>query len=188
MGVHHKSRVAAWLFLAIYLSACAPMHTEIGAAAPPTVAQALCALGYSSIPLRTLPSGHHVVEVNLNGRLATFVVDSGAGRTVIHQPYTSSFGLRAGGGPVGTAIGAGGSTAVSRVGINHLTIASTRTALTGIFALDLSHVVKALEPIVGSPVHGVIGQDVMQAQHPIIDVQQARLYLNPLPGERRTGC
>ncbi len=188
MGVHYKSQVAASLFLATYLSACVPMHTETGAAAPPTVAQALCALGYSSIPLRTLPSGHHVVEVNLNGRPATFVVDSGAGRTVIHQPYTSGFGLQAGGGPVGTAIGAGGSTAVSRVGINDLTIASTRTALTGIFALDLSHVVKALEPIVGSPVHGVIGQDVMQAQHAIIDVQQARLYLNPLPGERRTGC
>jgi predicted aspartyl protease len=184
---HHKSQVAAALFLAIYLSACAPVPPA-GTAARPTVSQALCALGYSSIPLRTLLSGHHVVEGSLNGRPATFVVDSGAGRTVIHQPYVTNFGLEAGGGPTGTAIGAGGATAVSRVGINELTIASARTDLTGIFAMDLSHVVKALEPIVGGPVHGIIGQDVMQAQHAIIDVQQSRLYLNPLAGEERTGC
>lgn len=184
----HKSGLTALLVLGSYVGACAPMQSDRGAAATPTVAQALCALGYSSIPLRTLPSGHHVVEVALNGRPATFVVDTGAGRTVIHQPYASRFGLQAGGGPVGTAIGAGGSTAVSRVEISDLTIASTRTALSGIFALDLSHVVKALEPIVGSPVHGIIGQDIMQAQHAIIDVQQARLYLNPLADEQRTGC
>lgn len=187
MGLHYKRHAATWLFLGIYLTACAPV-TPVGTVSTPSVAQALCALGYSSIPLRTLPSGHHVVEGSLNGRPATFVVDTGAGRTVIHQPHLAKFGLQPGGGPVGTAIGAGGATAVSRVGINDLTVASTKTSLTGIFALDLSHIVKALDPIVGSPVHGVIGQDVMQAQHAVIDVQQARLYLSPLAGERRTGC
>lgn len=187
MRLRQKGRIAALLVLAAYVSACAPVNPS-GGTATPTVAQALCALGYSSIPLRTLASGHHVVQATLNGMPATFVVDSGAGRTVIHQPYTENFRLQAGAGPVGTAIGAGGSTAVKRVGINELTIGSTRTTLSGIFALDLSHVVKALDPIVGSPVHGVIGQDVMQAQHAIIDVQQARLYLKPLPNERRTGC
>ncbi len=188
MAMYRKCGLAALLMPAAYLAACAPVESQRGATITATVAQALCALGYSSIPLRTLPSGHHVVDVSLNGRPATFVVDTGAGRTVIHQPYAQSFGLQAGGGPVGTAIGAGGSTSVSRVGVNNLTIATTRTALTGVFALDLSHVVKALDPIVGSPVHGIIGQDVMQAQHAIIDVQQARLYLNPLANETRTGC
>lgn len=186
--MYRKFGLAALVASAAYLGACTPLESSRAPAATATVAQALCALGYSSIPLRTLPTGHHVVDVSLNGRPATFVVDTGAGRTVIHKPHAQSFGLQEGGGPVGTAIGAGGSTAVSRVGVNDLTIATTRTALTGIFALDLAHVVKALDPIVGSPVHGIIGQDVMQAQHAIIDVQQSRLYLNPLPNERRTGC
>ena len=186
MGIYRV--LAALLVSAAYLGACAPTESRSRAATTATAAQALCALGYSSIPLRTLPSGHHVVGVSVNGRPATFVVDTGAGRTVIHQPHAQSFGLEPGAGPVGRAIGAGGSTSVSRAAVNNLTIATTRTALTGIFALDLSHVVKALDPIVGSPVHGIIGQDVMQAQHAIIDVQQARLYLKPLVNEQRTGC
>jgi hypothetical protein len=54
--------------------------------------------------------------------------------------------------------------------------------------MDLSHVVNALDPIVGSPVHGIIGQDIMQAQHAIIDVQRERLYLKALQGDRQVGC
>jgi hypothetical protein len=33
--------------------------------------------------------------------------------------------------------------------------------------------VRALDPIVGSPVHGIVGQDVLQAQHAIIDVSRS---------------
>jgi hypothetical protein len=49
-------------------------------------------------------------------------------------------------------------------------------------------VVTALDRLVGSPVHGIVGQDIMQAQNAIIDVQQERLYLKPLQDERQTGC
>ncbi len=188
MRLYPHAKTAALLLAGLYLIACAAAAPVSSAAATRTVAQALCALGYSSIPLRSLPSGHHIVDVSLNGRPATFVVDTGAGRTVIHRPYLETFGLQAGGGAIGTAIGAGGSTALSRASVDNLTIATTRTRLSVIYAIDLAHVVKALEPMVGKPVHGIIGQDIMQAQHAIIDVQQARLYLNPLDGEPRSGC
>lgn len=170
------------------LSACAPMATQSPQAVTPTAAQALCALGYSSILLRTLPTGHHLTQTLVNGRPATFVVDTGAGRTVIHRPYAETFGLEASGGPQGTAIGAGGTTAVNQVSVTEFTVATTRTSLNRMFAMDLSHVITALERIVGSPVHGIIGQDIMQAQHAIIDIQQERLYLKPLQGEQQTGC
>lgn len=178
----------ALLLSAALLSACAPLNRSDAPAPEPTAAQALCALGHSAIALRTLPSGHHLVDVTLNGSPAIFIVDTGAGRTVIHQPYTELFKLPVSGAAPGTAIGAGGATAVNQVMVSELTIADTRTALEHIFAMDLSHVVRALDAIVGSPVHGIIGQDVMQAQHAIIDVRQGRLYLQPLEGEPRTGC
>lgn len=180
--------LGALIGTASYLAACAPLNNEMVTPIAPTAAQALCALGYSSIPLRTLPTGHHVANVTVNRRPATFVVDTGAGKTVIHRPYADGFGLSASGEAQGTAIGAGGATAVNQFRVDDFAIDTTRTALTRAFAMDLSHVVKALDPIVGSPVHGIVGQDIMQAQHAIIDVQQERLYLKPLQGDRQTGC
>jgi predicted aspartyl protease len=188
MRLRTLSTVALLFGAASYLSACAPVATPAPPAATATVAQALCALGYSSIPLRTLPTGHHLTQAIVNGSPATFVVDSGAGRTVIHRPYAETFGLTASGGPRGTAIGAGGAGAVNQVHVNDFTVATMRTSLNRIFAMDLSHVLNALDPIVGSPVHGIIGQDIMQAQHAIIDVQRERLYLKALQGDRQVGC
>ncbi len=106
MRLYAHAKTTALLLAGFYLIACTAAAPVSSAAATRTVAQALCALGYSSIPLRSLPSGHHIVDVSLNGRLATFVVDTGAGRTVIHRPYLETFGLQAGGGAIGTAIGA----------------------------------------------------------------------------------
>jgi hypothetical protein len=174
--------------LAGALSACAPLDSKSKPAAAQTAAQALCALGHSAITLRTLPTGHHIADVTVNGKAAKFIVDTGAGRTLVHQPYVEQFELRPGGGQAGTAIGAGGAVAINQVGVTSLAIANTRTALKQLFAIDLSHAVKALDPIVGSPVHGIIGQDILQAQHAIIDVRQERLYLKPLQGEPQTGC
>ncbi len=188
MRVPALPALAALFGSASFLGACASIQPQAGTAAAPTAAQALCALGYSQIPLRTLPTGHHIANVTVNGRPATFVVDTGAGRTVIHRPHTETFGLAVARGPQGTAIGAGGATAINQVRVNEFTIASTRTAQSSIFAMDLSHVVQALDPIAGSPVHGIVGQDIMQAQQAIIDVQHERLYLKPLGGERQTGC
>ena len=171
-----------------FLSSCAPVDREAQRLPAQSAAEAICALGHSSIPLQTLPTGHHLVDVTVNGKVAKFIVDTGAGRTIIHGAYIDTFGLRALSGQQGLAVGAGGATAVNQVSVSDLAIAGTRTSLKRLFAVDLSHAVKALDPIVGSPVHGIIGQDVMQAQHAIIDVQQERLYLKPLEGEPQTGC
>ena len=148
-----------------------------------SVGGALCRLGFSAIPIRALASGHHLVDVTLNGKPATFVVDTGAGGTVIHAPYATSFLGTAAATRQGEAIGAGGTTALSRYPVEALTIGGAATALTTIYALDLGSVVKALDPLAGRPVQGVIGQDVMRAQHAIVDVRQSVLYLRPIEGE-----
>ena len=188
MRKHASQMVATLIVSASYFSACAPIESQARTAATPTAAQALCALGYSSIPLRTLPTGHHLVGVTVNGRSANFFVDTGAGKTVMHRAYGGPFGLQGSGGEVVIAVGAGGASEANLAPVDELRIAGTRTALNGMFMVDLSHIVEALVPIAGSPVHGIIGHDVLRTQHAIIDVQQERLYLKPLPGEQQTGC
>jgi predicted aspartyl protease len=188
MALRLTAKLTALAGTAASLVACAPMASQQEAAAPTNVAQAMCALGYSAIPLRTLPSGHHVVAATLNGRPATFVVDTGAGRTVIHAPAAAGFGIETKAAPSIIGVGAAGTASIAQGKVNELSIATTRTGLEGIFAMDLKNVVRVLEPLAGGPVHGIIGQDIMQAQHAVVDVQQARLYLKPLEGQQRSGC
>lgn len=157
---------------------------RLKAGAPPAVGAALCRMGFSAIPMRALPSGHHLVDVTLNGKPATFVVDTGAGGTVIHRAYAADYLGQATATARGEAIGAGGKTAVSSYPVETLAIGGTATNQRLIFALDLSSVVKALDPIAGRPVQGVIGQDVLRAQHGIVDVQQSVLYLMPVAGAK----
>jgi predicted aspartyl protease len=176
---------AAGLSAAALLAAgCNTVPPGARAGAAPTVGAALCSMGFSAIPMRALASGHHLVDVTLDGKPATFVVDTGAGATVLHAPYAASFLGQAAATQRGQAIGAGGSIALSAYPITGLSIGGTATGLRQIYALDLGSVVKALDPIAGRPVNGVIGQDVMRAQHAIVDVRQSVLYLMPVDGTK----
>lgn len=49
-----------------------------------SIDQALCLLGFTGIALQELVTGHQVVEARLNGRPATFVVDTGANVSVLN--------------------------------------------------------------------------------------------------------
>jgi hypothetical protein len=162
------------------LSACTvPMTdgpaTRTGSRAP--VADALCRLGFRAVPLRTLPTGHHLVEVQLNGRPGTFVLDTGAGATVLHAPLAQEFGVTGAALAQGGAIGLGGSQAVSSFAIESFTIGEVPTRLRRVATLNLGQVVGALTPLAGRPVHGVVGQDVLAQHRAVIDVRAPAVYL-----------
>ena len=166
-------------------AACANTAGAVQSAGQASVAQALCGMGFSSIPMRALPSGHHIADVTLNGQPGTFVVDTGAGRTVIHAPYAQSFGLSP--GPElkgGRAVGTGGEQAIQQFATSDFRVGGTRTALNTIYGTNLGNVVQYLDAFAGKPVQGIVGQDVMRSQNAIVDIQQSRLYLRPVAGER----
>ena len=173
---------AAVVAAAAALSACTPAGAPGAAAAAPNVAEAMCRMGFQAIPMRSLMSGHHIVDGTLNGKPASFAVDTGAGMSVLHAPYGTTYLGKATSTASGIAIGAGGQTSLSQYPVEELTVAGTRTGLKRIVAVDIGTVVKALEGIAGKPVHGIIGQDVMRAQHAVVDVQQSVLYLRPADG------
>ena len=174
---------SAILAAAALLSACTAAGTPDAAGAAPNVAEAMCRMGFKAIPMRSLMSGHHIVDATLNGKAATFAVDTGAGMSVLHAPYGATYLGKATSTASGIAIGAGGQTSLSQYPVKELTIAGTPTGLKHIVAVDIGTVVEALEGVAGKPIHGIIGQDVMRAQHALVDVQQSILYLRPVEGK-----
>lgn len=171
------------LAAAAVLSACTAAEAPSAAGDAPNVAEAMCRMGFQAIPMRSLMSGHHIVDGTLNGKAATFAVDTGAGMSVLHAPYGPAYLGKATSTASGVAIGAGGQTSLSQYPVQELTIAGTATGLKHIVAVDIGTVVEALQGIAGKPIHGIIGQDVMRAQHALVDVQQSILYLRPADGK-----
>jgi predicted aspartyl protease len=163
------------------LSACTGEGLS-GVAPAPNVAEAMCRMGFDAIKMRSLMSGHHIVDATLNGKPATFAVDTGAGMSVLNTPHGASFLGKATSTASGIAIGATGQTSLAQYPVQELTIGGTKTGLKHIVAVDIGTVAKALEGFAGKPVHGIIGQDVMRAQHAVVDVQQSILYLRPVEG------
>ena len=155
-------RLAAACFLS--LAGCKEVLTKTAAYEPQkagSIDQAMCQLGFTAVPMRELLTGHHLVEARLNGKPASFVVDTGANRTVLHAPFAGEFGL------TGKPIGMGGA-------IGGVAIRQSRIMMT-----DLGQVTNLLSPISGSKVYGIIGQDVLKEHRAVIDVAKPLLYLVP---------
>jgi hypothetical protein len=161
------------------LSGCKEILTSTAAYEPQkagSVDQAMCLLGFAAVPLRELLTGHHLVEAELNGKPALFVVDTGANATVVHAPYAAEFGLAKGGGAAG-AIGLGGSIKASQVGIRSLRIGGMDIRRPRVLTTDLSQVTKLLGPLSGGQITGIVGQDVLKEHRAVIDVAKPILYL-----------
>jgi predicted aspartyl protease len=142
-----------------------------------TVDQALCLLGFKAVPLRELITGHHLVDVTLNGHTAAFVLDTGANASVLHAGYADELGLTVVRAPA-AAIGLGGGplkagmARVERMEIDGIPIRQQR-----LLTADLGQVVRLLGPISGGKVYGIIGQDLMKEHRAVIDVARPILYL-----------
>jgi hypothetical protein len=142
-----------------------------------SVEQALCQLGFTAVPLAELRSGHHLVQVTLNGRPATFVVDTGANVTVLDAALAETFGLKPRLGLRGAAVGLGGSTGARQWSVEELRIGPVPVRQGTIVTADLSQVTGALSRLSDDPVVGIIGQDVMKAHQAVIDVAGPTLHL-----------
>lgn len=146
------------------------------AAAPAAAAVAACRPGFSPIPMKALASGHHAVSVMLNGKPAAFLVDTGAGATIIHAPYLARFALSPASAP-GTASNVSGKVRFDQVAVTAFAVGGTRTRLSRIYAMDLSYLVDAINLSSSDPIQGLVGQDVLRDQKAVIDVDKSILYL-----------
>ena len=152
------------------------------AAASPAPASDFCRPGFTTIRMIPLASGHHAVSVMLNGKPGLFLVDTGAGKTIVHTPSMTGFAMRPA-ATIGVAANASGSVPFVAVNVSGFTVGGTPTRLSRIYAMDLSYLVDAVNAASAQPIQGLVGQDVLRDQKPVIDVDQSLLHLaNPDPG------
>ena len=157
-----------------------------------TVDHALCLLGFTAVPLRrAATTGHHLVEVRLNGRPALFVLDTGANLSVVDDNHVATFGLTDSGARRGGGFAIGGAVSAREVRIDSLAIGGVAIRQRRMVVADLGHLTAAMRPLAGGAVHGLIGQDVLNEHRAVIDMDRPLLYLMaadrdpaPVPAER----
>lgn len=137
--------------------------------------------GYQMVRLEKLPSRHESVLVEINGVTGLFVLDSGAGGSVVNRASAARFGLRPDAGPALRGTGAGGAFAVGSYRADTFKLGGIALPVERIAVADLAGVVAALRIANGSEIDGVIGQDILTRFGGIIDVGGQRLFLRKSP-------
>jgi len=149
--------------------------------APARLAAALLAEGYTAVPMTRHGDAHLTVDVRVNDVAGSFILDTGAGRTVIDRAAQSRFddGRAVVSGGVATGAGSGG-LAISALPGNRLRIGDYRDDAFTVHFLALDHVNAAFSQRGEAPVDGVVGADILERGGAVIDYPNLRLYLrNP---------
>lgn len=147
-------------------------------AAPTALAAALTPAGYTAVPMKRHGDAHLTVDVRINGVAGSFILDTGAGRTVIDRAAQSRFDEGRDVVAGGRATGAGGTgMAISALPGNRLRIGDYRDDAFTVHFLALDHVNAAFSQRGETPVDGVIGADILERGGAVIDYPNLRLYL-----------
>lgn len=132
---------------------------------------------YERIQLKKMPSGHLQMQVYLNGVSGNFILDTGAGATILEEKRKSVFHLRSrksnkqvtgtGGGTMGMQLSTGNKMQIGQLEINN----------SSIYLINLDHVNKAFLNMKLEEVDGIIGADILSAKRGVIDYTNLILYL-----------
>ncbi|UNK43814.1 retroviral-like aspartic protease family protein [Luteimonas sp. S4-F44] len=170
--------------LLLALLSLVPVHADDTA---PTDTGALTGLlaarGYDTVPMRRYGAAHLAVEVRINGVAGTFLIDTGAGRTVIDRARQARFAdgrqADASGGLQATGAGAG-NLAIETLPGSRLAIGDYRDDDFTAHFLALDHVTAAFSQRGLPTIDGVLGADVLERGQAVIDYPNLRLHLrNP---------
>ena len=140
---------------------------------------------FVAIPIIREKSHHVTVVARLAGRPARFIVDTGAGGTIVDSAAASRYKLKLSsashkGGGVGSV-----AMRMSSVAKHDLALCGLVLSDTKLLTLDLSHVNAGLKNAKVKPVVGVLGADVLWRRHAVIDYDRGLLLLSFAESARR---
>jgi hypothetical protein len=171
-----------WLLLLGLLVGCAntavPSRPDAGSWHEPVqeLGVLLTRLGYSSVPMVRLPTGHFSVEGTADTVSLDMIVDTGASHTMIDVERAGRFDL-AGEDRGGRATGIGGpAQRVQSGNLGNVAIGPVRFDSLRVTLLDLSQVNRVLHSLGNQPVDGIIGADLLMSQQAVIDYGSLTLY------------
>ena len=134
--------------------------------------------GYTKIPLHLNSVGHLELGVEIDGISTVFLLDTGAGNTVIDIGFAKEnlgefASIEMQGGGVGT----------SSLGLFHrqvdvFKIAAIELREFDLYAADFQHIKDTLaKKGISEPANGVLGADILVKYSAIIDYKKQQLYL-----------
>lgn len=133
--------------------------------------------GYVPIKIKKMPSGHLHLFGQLNGVDGNFVLDTGAGTTVIEKKNKEKFGMQTK-ATENKATGAGGTDMQMQTSTqNAFNVGTLKLSNLKLMLLNLDHINNAFERMGLEKVDGVIGADILTNNKAIIDYTNLILYL-----------
>ena len=131
---------------------------------------------YIKIPIKRMASGHLYVNVLLNGVKGEFILDTGAGATVVETNRKDKFKLQTDDSE-NSGAGAGGTQTLQKAINNTLKLGSLTKSKFDLYIMNLDHVNNALSSMGLKEIDGVIGADILTENKAIIDYSNLILYL-----------
>lgn len=132
---------------------------------------------YEAIQLGRFITGHLYLTAEVNGTNAIFVLDTGAGSTVMEEKRDSKFNLTTSLSEL-NAVGAGGSNlALKETSIKNFKIKNYVLHDYKIHLMNLDHVNNAFKQVGIAEIDGVIGADILIKGKAVIDYEKLILYL-----------
>lgn len=131
---------------------------------------------YIKIPITRIASGHLRIKVLLNGVGGEFILDTGAGATVVETKRKDKFNLQTENSNA-SGVGAGGTQTLQKATNNTLKLGSLTKNKFDVYLMNLDHVNQALTSMGLAEVDGVIGADILAKNKAIIDHSNLVLYL-----------
>ena len=142
-----------------------------------TLYQFLRLKSYTRVRLHSLPTNHYVVIATLNGIRGRFILDTGASTTCVSTELTAHFHLNAKPSEEKASSASDNALDTEVAHSNKLVIGSWSSKRRSVVLFDMQAVNLALQKLDIEAVDGIIGADVLQAVHAIIDYKNDWLYL-----------
>lgn len=132
---------------------------------------------FERIPLKRLKTGHYKFSVKVNEISGEFILDTGASISCIGTVEAAFFNLISEKSEI-KAAGAGAiDMETHSTKSKSLKIGTIKLSYYDFVLFDLIHVNQALEQVNETPVHGIIGADILKKLHAVIDYGRNCVYL-----------
>lgn len=144
------------------------------------IPQLLASLGYTAIPIRQNIAGHLIIDVRINGVDGAYMLDTGAGTTVIDAKQADTLKLKLNHGEAeltGGGVGAHGMENIPSHN-NTIEIANYKIHNLSVAVMPLDTAWQSLASVgAHDELFGIIGFDVLKPGNAIIDYGTMTLYL-----------
>ena len=171
--MRNRHSILTLLFISVLLGSC----TDKKETESFNLEQQLLKADYSKLQMEKMPSGHLHIVGELNGIKGNFILDTGAGATVIEEKNREKFNMSAEESEE-EATGAGGTNIQMQASDdNNFTFDTFKINDFNLLLMNLDHVNDAFESMGLEKIDGVIGADILTNHNAIIDYSNLILFL-----------